>query len=96
MYADDTTLYIYSKNPKDIEHKLNADLCNIESWCNMNNLAINTSKSKFMLVGTKQRLQSIKSNEIEIQFCKMEIDKVNCIKLLGLYIDSKFNMEKSY
>ena len=41
LYADDTVIYCAAKNSKDIEHFLNHDLKNVESWLDCNNLYIN-------------------------------------------------------
>ena len=49
MYADDTTMYLYDLTIDNLETKLRSDLINVENWCKMNHLVVNTSKTQSML-----------------------------------------------
>lgn len=50
MYADDTVLFFSSKSTFDIESKLNSDIINVGNWLKRNQISLNISKSKFMLI----------------------------------------------
>ena len=52
MYADDTHLTFTS------ERALNEDLAKVNEWLNADNLTHNKSKTEFMLIGSRQRLQT--------------------------------------
>ena len=44
LYADDTVLYCYSSNLKDLENALTEDLSRIALWVNRNKLTVNIEK----------------------------------------------------
>ncbi len=50
MYADDSTVGATAKTRDIVEEKLNTYMENINDWCNANKMAINTDKTKAMLV----------------------------------------------
>ena len=58
MYADDTNLSFASDRIDTIEHKMNHDLANIKEWRIANKLTLNKSKTEFMLIGCRQKLQT--------------------------------------
>ena len=63
MYADDTKIYYASNSTNDIMSCMNeADLNMKSNWLQSNKLSLNTDKSKFMLIGSRQRLQSVKDD----------------------------------
>ena len=56
QYADDTTLYVHCKpsNLESYKRDLNNSLCNLEEWSSNANLVISSSKTKMMVLSTKQ------------------------------------------
>ena len=56
MYADDTTLSVSGKDPKEISSKLTADLASIMNWLTVNKLFLNTDKTNVMLIGTAGKI----------------------------------------
>jgi hypothetical protein len=89
MYADDTVIYYASNSLDDIKKCINEDLKIINNWLQSNKLSLNTDKTEFMLVGTRQRLNTIKDNvdNISININGVSIKKVNECKHLGVIID---------
>ena len=63
MYADDTTLHVHSTSLLDIQCKLRDDMNSLKEWLYANKLKLNTDKTKFMLIGTPQKLSNITSME---------------------------------
>ena len=59
FYADDKVIYYSSRKPDDINDTLNADLAIVSNWFNQNLLALNTSKCKFMIFGSPQKLSKV-------------------------------------
>ena len=55
MYADDTTAQVVGPNIRELETKLNDDVTSILSWCENNNMCINSEKTKVMVIGTSQK-----------------------------------------
>ena len=58
LYADDTVLYCYSSNIKDLENALNEDLSRIAPWLNRSKLTLNIEKTKTMLIGSDRKLRA--------------------------------------
>ena len=56
MYADDTPLTYADKNVNIIQSCLNEDLLNISKWLIANKLTLNMSKTDFLLIGSRQKL----------------------------------------
>jgi len=59
MYADDTHLTYADNDICSIEASLNQDLSNINRWLIANNLTLNMTKTEFMLIGSRQKLNSL-------------------------------------
>ena len=53
MFADDTCLTYVHENLQILESHVNSRLAKILDWCRFNKLALNPTKSEFMLVTTK-------------------------------------------
>ena len=89
MYADDTTLYVHSTSLLDIQCKLQDDMNSLKEWLYVNKLKLNTDKTKFMLIGTPQKLSNITSAEgsTRIEFNGDVIEQCTMIKCLGVMID---------
>ena len=58
MYADDTHLTFASNDVVHLEENINHDLTKITEWLTANNLTLNKSKTEFMLIGSRQRLNN--------------------------------------
>ena len=59
MYADDTHLTYADNDICSIEASLNQDLSNINRWLTANKLTLNMTKTEFMLIGSRQKLNSL-------------------------------------
>ena len=46
----------------EAKHKLETDLRLVAEWCCKNSLLINSDKTKFLLVGSQQLLNSLREN----------------------------------
>ena len=58
MYADDTHLTYSNGNIHSVQSSLNEDLLNINRWLIANKLTHNMTKAEFMLIGSRQKLNS--------------------------------------
>jgi len=54
IYADDTTTIYFDSDPSLLNSKINNDLINICHWCNVNKIAINLNKTKYMIFNPKK------------------------------------------
>ena len=84
IFADDTNIFIEHKNLQTLEKILNDELHKLSIWFKLNKLSLNISKTKYILFGSKKI-----NCDIVIQIDHERIERVNNIKFLGTYIDSK-------
>ena len=50
LFADDTALILSDKNMKSLNVTVNSELIKVEQWLNANNLSLNYSKTKYLLI----------------------------------------------
>ena len=86
MYADDTHLTFASNDVAYLEENMNDDLNKITEWLTANNLTLNSSKTEFMLIGSRQRLNTF--NRLpSFTIDGNSIKQVEFSKSLGVYVD---------
>ena len=101
MYADDTNVTFAASNMIDLESQINSELKSINLWLRANKLSLNVAKTKFMVISSRQKLQSLNDNTININVDGVKINQKNHSKALGLNIDENLegahtrNFEKS-
>ena len=59
LFADDTALHCSAKSSTDLQQMLNEDLACVAEWLNDHKLTLHVAKSKFMIIGSSQRLKSL-------------------------------------
>ena len=90
MYADDTHLTFASDDMDTVELALNRDLESVNRWFIANKLTLNTTKTEFMLIGSRQKLKTI-SRFPSLSINDNPIDQVTTTKSLGVYIDENLS-----
>ena len=94
MYADDTSISFAAPTNYDLEIMINTELAYVNSWLKANKLSLNVAKTEFMVIGSRQRLQT--QTEVSIQAhieCK-EFKRVESSKSLGLTIAETLSWSK--
>ena len=86
LFADDTTLYISSKNTTYLKWCIEHDISLLLDWFRANKLTLNLSKTQFLLFKTHANVKSFK---IEIQ--DIIIHPSNNCKFLGITLDEKLH-----
>ena len=86
MYADDSTIHRSGKCIKELGTIVQEDLDNVERWCETNNMYINCSKTKYMIIGTRQRIEN-QNCQLSLMINSEMIEKSTNEKLLGVKID---------
>ena len=59
LFADDTNISCRGESSADIEQQLNTDLENVYKWLIANRLTLNMEKTKYMIIGSRQKLKQI-------------------------------------
>ena len=63
MYPDDTHHTYAGSNLENVQFCLNEDLANVFNWLQANKPTLNMTKTKFMLIGLKQRLNTLTASQ---------------------------------
>ena len=87
LYADDTTLSATGKTQEDIKAKLQLALDRLKKWCKSNGMVINTTKTKVMLITTKQRKSHLENNLFSLTYENDDISSTSNEKILGVHVD---------
>ena len=90
MYADDTHLTFASNNIETINDVMNHDLSNVNTWLTANKLTLNSSKTEFMLIGSRQRLGTYDTSPKLIIGGDI-IKQASSVKSLGVQIDENLS-----
>lgn len=83
IFADDANIFYADNDPKKLELVMNNELIKVFQYCGINKLSINMEKTKYMLI-TPSRKKQIHVNI-------HNIERKNCIKYLGIYLDEHLN-----
>ena len=88
LFADDTNIYYESKNLEELEKTVNEELKKLSLWLNINRLALNVSKTNFVIF----RSPSKKSNRnVTLVMNKKALQQKDHVKYLGVLLDEHLN-----
>ena len=91
LYADDTTLYETGISRLAIESSLQMALNNLSEWCKLNGMAINTSKTKLILISTHQKRAGLDSDQLFLALNNENLNTINKDKILVVSIDNNLS-----
>ena len=94
MYADDTFIYYTGSHVNTIRKNLQEDLKRVEQWFSSNRLIFNHSKTKGLLFGTRQLLQT--SSDFVLQIKGKDIERVTKVSLSRGYASRTTSLERAY
>ena len=89
LFADDTNIFYQDSNLEDLETVVNKELKKLSLWLNANRLALNISKTNFVIFAAKNK--PLKSVTILIN--KKAIQQSEYVKYLGILIDSQLTFK---
>ena len=94
LFADDTNVFIYHKDPKRLQDMCNTEIDRLSQWFKANKLSLNITKTNYILYSprSKSGLQSSESFSVELDGTRIE--RVSYAKFLGVYIDDKLTWHK--
>jgi hypothetical protein len=93
FYADDTQIYV-SFSPSDSLPNLSrlSDILNItKNWFHANKLALNTSKTEYMIIGNKQQCNKLPDDSKKLLFNNQIINRTDHARNLGVIFDSNLS-----
>ena len=86
MYADDTTLTSAAEDVDTLQVKMNSDLNIIQSWLKVNKLTLNVKKTKYLLIGSRPKLDLVPGN-FTVKVNNISLERVTVYKSLGVLVD---------
>lgn len=92
LFADDTSLHAAGKTTTDISNKLQTSLDKIEEWCKENHMILHPTKTKSMLLTTRQKHQ-LRPSPLRLEIQREPIEQVTTLKFLGICVDQQLSWE---
>ena len=93
MFADDTNISYATDSVNELQNVLTSEMKSLHNWLNTNKLSLNIAKTEFMTIGSRQKIRTI-DDEITIKINECEINRVESVKSLGVYIDNHLTWTK--
>ena len=87
MFADDTAVLAWNANLPEYVAQVNNELQKIANWLRSNRMAVNVSKTKFILFHTRGK--KINEDELNVVLNMNEIGKILKSKIPSLFFRSK-------
>lgn len=92
IFADDTNIFLISKDIKELENKIKLVMCQLEKWLIINKLTLNTKKSSFTIFRSPRlKIENIPD---KITFNNSEILRAKSVKYLGVTFDEFLNFKE--
>ena len=88
LFADDSNLFYSNKKLTLLENHINTELQHIYKWLCLNKLSLNIDKSNFVIFHPPQRKLTY---TVKISINSTYLLNKNCIKYLGIMIDTNLN-----
>ena len=88
LFTDDANLFYKHKNINTLQSNINDELKNVHIWLCANKLSLNIVKSNFVIFHPPQRKISV---DFQVFISGKPLKRENCIKYLGIYIDSNLS-----
>ena len=96
MYADDTSLCHQSHNLTQLNGAINNDLKQLDTWLKGNKLSLNVAETHAMLVSTKRKHMTLKSQnkDLELKIRENELQVVQKTNYIGIQIDCSLDWKE--
>ena len=96
MYADDTSLCYHSPDLTRLNEAINSDLKKLDTWLQGNKLSLNVAKTHSMLISTKQKQNSLKSQnkDLDLKIRDNDLEVVKKTKYLAVQIDCSLDWKE--
>ena len=88
MYADDCVLYSSANKWTHLRTCLQSSLGNFDTWCKNNNMVLNVSKSKCLIIGSRHKLRTV-DYAVKLNVSDILLEYVKKCCYLGIGLDSE-------
>ena len=90
LFADDTTIHSSHSNLNNLLLSLQESINNLLQWTELNHMSLNSYKTKYMTITTRQKRQNI-SSRMPLYIGNEKIVEVATHKVLGVTIDNNLS-----
>ena len=90
LFADDTNIFFQSSNLEMLQKTVNRELKKLSLWLNANRLALNISKTNFVIFAAKNK----PLKNVTLTLSKKAIQQTDYVKYLGILIDSRLTFSQ--
>ena len=92
LFADDSTIHAQGQSIDTVEMSLQNSLNKIDVWCNANQMILNSSKTKSMVITTRQKHQR-EPLILKLSVNSSKIEQVREHRVLGVILDQEMKWE---
>ena len=92
LFADDSSIHAKAKTIDRVEVVLQNSLNKIDIWCNANRMILNSSKTKSMVITTRQKHQ-LETLSLKLSVNSSNIEQVKEHRVLGIILDQEMKWE---
>ena len=89
LFADDTNMFISSKNIIDLCEICNEQLKKLNDWFSANKICINVDKTVYSVFGPGAKIDLLNDYNCSLVLNGMILKQVSCSKYLGVFIDDE-------
>ena len=93
LFADDATLNTPDRDIGNVETRLQQSLLDVSEWCNHNQMVLHPSKTKCMVVTTRQKYQETDLS-LSLSLNDNSIEQVEHHRLLGIVVDKQLDWKE--
>lgn len=93
LFADDTVICICTENLNDGIQEINRTLMDVSKYLKINKMKLNMNKTKAMIISNINK--KVDKANVKIKIDNEQIELVNEIKYLKIFIDEKLNFNKN-
>ena len=90
LFADDTNLFFESEKLDVLQNTVNREISKLVNWQNANRLALNVSKTNFVIFSASNKPRQ----PVTILINRQAIEQKDSVKYLGVLIDSKLTFKQ--
>lgn len=91
LFCDDMSLIACGSTKDELKLSIQHDLSLILNWLDMHQLKANLSKTSYVLFSGRKKFEPFTERSLNIKIGDTEIERVECVKIIGLIIDEQLN-----
>ena len=91
QFADDSSFFVSGRSLPELFNVLQNEIVKIREWLNNNKLSLNISKTNYMIMTNRKKIQQ--NDDFQLSIDGQTISQVNETKFLGVIIDDRMTFK---